>query len=191
MALSAEGPGPSPIHQNTGTRPRTPKAMQPETPTTQLCPPEGRHQPQDTLWPGLTHPWASSSLGTSLNHQWADTCPRTTVAPQPAMAGPSPPTSRLALALEPTGLCPHPLAGQHRLWDILSPSATRIHPQSPVGWHKLEDNPDPAAMSRTGLNHQWPEISSGTPRPCSQRPQDLVLPTSGLALAPGPSFTHW
>ena len=40
-------------------------------------------------------------------------------------------------------------------------------------------------MSGTGPTHQQTDTSFRTPRPCSQRPRNLALPTSEPALAPG------
>ena len=48
--------------------------------------------------------------------------------------------------------------------------------------------PQSAALG-LGPTQRWADISSGTPGPCSQRPQDQGLSTSSLALvleSPGP-----
>lgn len=52
------------------------------------------------------------------------------------------------------------------------------------------DFQSPAVSHQTRPPYQQAKNSSRTPKLHSQRPQDLSLLISGLALAPGPRFTH-
>ena len=80
-------------------------------------------------------------------HQGTDTSSRTSTSLQPAVAGHSPPTSRLVPVPRHLGPWPQPPTWQEQLWDTLDPQA-----EAPVsnhthqwGQHKLWDIPGPTA----------------------------------------------
>lgn len=80
---------------------------------------------------------------------------------QPALSRPEP-------TLGPIGSWPCPLTGQHKLQHTWDPIPNCVRNCSP----------------------RRCDTSSGTPGPCSQRPQAPALPASGLALAVSPSSIH-
>ena len=80
-------------------------------------------------------------MGADTTHQQVDINPRTTTALQPALSGPSQPTSKLAAAPECYRSWYHHTVGQHQLRDTLDP-LTNCLGSSPT--------------------HQWESTSFGT-----------------------------
>ena len=133
--------------------------------------------------------------GISTRTTWALAPPSSRWTPAPGLLQP------LSLPWQETA---HPPAGWYQPWDMMGPSPAHQQantssekPWSPPatmgsGPTQQGDNtsfltpwaPQPA-VSGTDPTHQWSDNSSGYPGPCRQRPQDLALPASGLALAPG------
>ena len=121
-----------------------------------------------SLWDAKSRTWLSNRTKLSLNHQWADTSPKTSSVLQPAWAGLSPTTSRPVQALEPTEPQPH----------------------LPAGQHKLQDTPDPAAsFQKAAPPTRGPTPALGSLGPAA-RHQVLALLISGMTLVLDPNPTH-
>ena len=108
-ALQTKTPGHGSTHQWAGTS-QVPQAQALPMRNKTLIP--GHPGPCSQKHQDPAPPTSELALATrhGLTHQWVGTSARTTEAPQPAMSGPSPPTSIL-----------------HQLWGNLGPSAS--HPE--------------------------------------------------------------
>ena len=154
---------------------------------TQSCPqpPACQHQYWDTS--GQAASWAGTQHHTPAGQLPQDPSRQPPLGPGPIYQrarDPAPHTSAWALALG------HSASHWNWSWHQQAETNSRT-PQGPVAGNPRTQLCPPGVRQQTqdilGLG---PYTSPGNSKPCTQKPQDAALPTSVLALTPGPSLTH-